>query len=153
MDVTLPSDREILITKELDAPRERVFTAWTSPEHVPRWMLGPPGWTMPLCENDLRPGGSWRFGWRNAEGADMVMQGRYEDVAPPERIVSRSSWGPEWAETRETMTFSEHNGRTTVAQRNAYPSREARDAALGTGMTDGMAMSYARLAEHLGTMA
>jgi uncharacterized protein YndB with AHSA1/START domain len=153
MDVTLPSDHEILITSELDAPRERVFAAWTAPEHLPRWMLGPPGWTMPLCENDLRAGGTWRFGWRQEDGLEMVMQGHYEEVAAPERIVSRSSWGPEWPETRETLTFTERDGRTTVAKRIAYPSREARDAALGTGMTEGMRLSYGRLAELLGRMA
>src|SRR5262245_8343006 len=92
---TMPSELEILITRFVDAPREVVFEAWTNPKHVPQWLLGPEGWTMPVCEIDLRPGGKWHFVWRRPNGAEMSMTGSYREVVPPERLVSTESWGPE----------------------------------------------------------
>src|SRR5512145_1644441 len=71
--VTTPSDREIVITRVINAPRTLVFDAWTNPVHLPHWMLGPEGWTMPICEVDLRPGGIWHFVWRRADGSEMDM--------------------------------------------------------------------------------
>src|SRR5687768_13172306 len=72
---TTPSDREVAMTRVFDAPRRLVFEAWTSPKHVPHWMLGPEGWTMPVCEIDLRPGGEWHFVWRKSNGTEMEMRG------------------------------------------------------------------------------
>jgi uncharacterized protein YndB with AHSA1/START domain len=150
---TTPSDREIAMTRVFDAPRRLVWAAWTDPEHVPHWMLGPEGWTMPVCEIDLRPGGAWHFVWRRGDGTEMEMRGTYREVVPPERVVSTESWGGDWPETLNTLTLSEEDGKTTVAQRVLYPSKEARDAALQTGMKDGVSLSFDRLAEHLATMA
>ncbi len=147
--LTTPSDREIAVTRVFEAPRRLVFDAWTRPEHVPNWMLGPDGWTMPVCEIDLRPGGAWRFVWRRADGSEMEMRGEYREVAPPERLVSTESWGGDWPETLNTLLLVEEDGRTTVKQTMLYPSREARDAALGTGMKEGVAQSYGRLDEYL----
>jgi uncharacterized protein YndB with AHSA1/START domain len=147
------SDRELVITRVFDAPRGLLFAAWTSPEHLPRWMLGPPGWTMTVCEIDLRPGGAWHFAWRGADGAEMAMRGVYREVVPPERLVSTESWGGNWPETINTMVPSEEDGKTTVTSTILYPSKEARDAALRTGMREGVSASYDRLAEHLRTMA
>ena len=79
-----------------------VFDAWTNPTHVPQWLLGPEGWTMPVCEIDLRPGGSWRYVWRKTDGTEMAMAGSYREFAPPERLVSTERWGPEWPETINT---------------------------------------------------
>ena len=79
---TTPSDLEIVATRVFEAPRELVFDAWTSPEHLPHWMLGPTGWTMPVCEIDLRPGGAWRFVWRKDDGSEMAMHGIYDEVIP-----------------------------------------------------------------------
>src|SRR5690349_21012801 len=90
--ITAPSDREIVITRTFAAPRELVFQAYTQPKHIQRWMLGPEGWTMPVCENDLRPGGTWRFVWRNDDGTEMEMRGIYREVVPPERIVNTEAW-------------------------------------------------------------
>lgn len=146
---TLPSDREIEMTRVFDAPRELVFDAWTSPEHVPRWMLGPEGWTMPVCEIDLRPGGKWRFLWRKADGTEMTMTGFYEEVARPERVVHTEKWGPEWPETTNTLVLTEAGGKTTSKSTILYPSKEARDAALKTGMKEGVDISFERLAEYL----
>src|SRR5207237_4356830 len=72
---TTPTDREIVMTRVFDAPRRLVFEAWTKPEHLPRWLLGPEGWTMPVCEADLRPGGEWHFVWRKSDGTEVGMRG------------------------------------------------------------------------------
>jgi uncharacterized protein YndB with AHSA1/START domain len=153
LTVTTPTDREIVITRAFDAPRRLVFEAYTNPEHLPHWMLGPQGWTMPVCEIDLRPGGAWHFGWRHSDGSQMEMRGIYREVTPPERLVSTESWGGDWPQTLNTLTLAEENGQTTITCRILYPSKEARDAALKTGMKEGMALSFNRLAERLGAMA
>lgn len=142
---TTPSDREFETVRVFDAPRQLVWDAWTNPEHVPHWMLGPEGWTMPICEIDLRPGGSWHFVWRKDDGAEIEMHGEYREVAPPERLVSTERWGGDWPETVNTLILSEENGKTTVTQTILYPSKEARDAATQTGMKDGIEPSFERL--------
>jgi uncharacterized protein YndB with AHSA1/START domain len=147
-----PSDREVVITRIVAAPRRVVFDAWTNPKVVPQWLLGPPGWTMPVCEIDLRPGGRWHYVWRKADGTEMPMTGRYREVVPPERVVHTESWGPEWPETVNTMVLTESGGKTTIEITILYPSKEARDAALRTGMKDGMDMGFARLDELLPRM-
>ncbi len=151
LKITTPTEREIVMTRVFDAPRRRVFDAWTKPEHVPKWMLGPEGWTMPVCEIDLRPGGAWHFVWRRSDGTEMGMRGVYREVTPPERVVSTESWGGNWPETLNTLILSEENGKTTVTNTILYPSKEARDAALKTGMKEGVAASFDRLAEVLGS--
>jgi uncharacterized protein YndB with AHSA1/START domain len=148
-DFATPSDTEIEATRVVDAPRELVFDCWTKAEHVTKWMLGPEGWTMPVCEIDLRPGGSWHFKWSRADGCEMEMQGTYEEIAPPERLVSTERWDGDWPETVNTVVFTELDGQTLVTSTMRYPSKEARDAALGTGMKDGMDMSFARLDAYL----
>jgi uncharacterized protein YndB with AHSA1/START domain len=150
---TTPSDREIVITRVVNAPRRLVFEAWTNPEHLPHWMLGPSGWAMPVCEIDLRPGGAWHFVWRAADGAEMEMRGVYREITPPERLVSTESWGGNWPETLNTLVLTEHAGKTTITCTLLYPSKEARDAALQTGMKEGMAMTFDRFNEYLQTMA
>ena len=151
--LTTPSDREIVMTRAFDAPRRLVWEAWTNPEHVPHWMLGPSGWTMPVCEIDLRPGGAWHFVWCRSDGSEMGMRGVYREITPPERLVSTESWGGDWPDTLNTLSLSEEAGKTTLTSTVLYPSKEARDAALQTGMTDGVSVSFDRLAEHLRAMA
>ena len=151
--ITLPSDREVAMTRVVDAPRELVFEAWTSPEHVPHWMLGPGDWTMPVCEIDLRTGGAWHFVWRRSDGSEMEMRGEYREVSPPERLVSTESWGGDWPETLNTVVLTESQGRTNITLTILYPSKEARDAALETGMKEGASQSFDRLAERLRNMA
>jgi len=153
LKVTTPTDREIVMTRVLDAPRQLVFDAWSNPKHVPRWMLGPEGWTMPICEIDLRPGGEWHFVWRKSDGAEMGMRGLYREIKPPDRLVSTESWGGEWPETLNTLTLTEANGKTTIVNTALYPSKEARDAALKTGMTEGVAQSFDRLEKYLMSLA
>jgi uncharacterized protein YndB with AHSA1/START domain len=149
----MPSDREIVMTRVVDAPRTLVFEAWTNPEHVPHWMLGPSGWTMPVCEIKLQPGGTWHFVWRRSDGTEMAMRGVYREITPPDRIVYTESWGGDWAETLNTLILSEEDGKTTFSVRILYPSKEARDAVLKTGMIEGASESFDRLAEYLRTMA
>src|SRR6059036_1012097 len=129
---TTPSDREIVIRRVLDAPRRLVWEAWTNAEHLPHWMLGPPGWTMPVCQIDLRPGGAWHFVWRRSDGTEMAMHGVYREIKPPERLVNTESWGGDWPETLNTLVLSEKDGKTTISQTVLYPSKEARDAAFKT---------------------
>jgi len=153
LHVTTPTDREIVMTRVVDAPRQLMFEAWTTPEHLRHWMLGPPGWTMPVCEVDLRPGGSWHFVWRKPEGAEMDMSGQYREILPPERVVHTEKWGSEWPETINTVLLAEENGKTTVTMEIQYPSKEARDAALKTGMKEGAGQSFDRMEEYLGGIA
>jgi uncharacterized protein YndB with AHSA1/START domain len=150
---TTPSDLEIVMSRVFDAPRSLVFEAHTNPEHLPHWMTGPEGWSMPVCEIDLRPGGSWRFVWRQSDGSEMEMQGAYREVDPPERLISTESWGGDWPETLNTLVLTEEDGKTRITQTILYPSKEARDAALGTGMKDGVSMSFDRLADYLRSLA
>lgn len=146
---TTPSDREIVLRRAVDAPRRLVWEASTSPKHVPHWVLGPDGWTMPVCEIDLHPGGKWHFVWCGSDGTEMAMRGVYRDVVAPERLVSTESWGGDWPETLNTLSLTEKNGRTTVVSTVLWPSKKAREAALGTGMTDGWSQSYDRLDQYL----
>jgi uncharacterized protein YndB with AHSA1/START domain len=140
-----PTDREVRLIRVVDAPRRIVFDAWTNPQHVPHWMTGPEGWTMPVCQIDLRPGGSWHFVWRKADGSEMAITGTYREVVPPERLVSTERWGPEWPETVNTLILTESAGQTTITLTITYPSKQARDEALKTGMKEGMDQSYANL--------
>jgi uncharacterized protein YndB with AHSA1/START domain len=144
-----PSDREIVITRVFEAPRRLLFDAWTNCKHLPHWLLGPSGWTMPGCEIDLRPGGAWRFMWRKADGTEMTMHGVYREITPPDRLVSTESWGGDWPDTVNTVTFTESDGQTTVTNQMLYPSKEARDAALETGMRRGVNASFDRLAAYI----
>ena len=144
---TTPSDREVLITRVIDAQRTLVWEAYTSPEHVPEWM-GPRGSSMPVCEIDLRPGGGYRFVART-EGFEMTITGVYQEVVPPERLVSTDSWGGDWPETINTLVLTEEDGKTKISLTILYPSKEARDAALQTGMTEGLSQGFDRLEERL----
>lgn len=149
---TTPSDRELVATRVVDAPRQLAWEMWTNPKHVPHWMTGPDGWTMPVCEIDLRPGGEWHFVWRDATGTDMEMRGIYCEIAPPERLLSTESWGGDWPETINTLVFTERDGQTTMTCTVLYASKGARERALGTGMKDGWSKSYDRMDDYLRTI-
>jgi uncharacterized protein YndB with AHSA1/START domain len=152
LSVRKPSDREVEITRVFDAPKELVFDAFTKPDLIKRWLLGPPGWTMPVCRVDPKVGGKFRYGWRNAnDGREMGMNGVFRELTPPDRIVHTEIFDEDWTggETVVTTLFKEKSGKTTVAMTVLYGSEKARDAALGTGMTRGVEDSYARLDEML----
>ena len=150
---TTPSDRELVATRVVDAPRALVWEVHTSPEHLPKWLLGPDGWSMPVCEIDLRPGGEWHFVWRGPDDQEFGMRGVYHEVEPPERLVNTEDWGGDWPEALTTMVLTEDGGRTMITTTVVYPSREARDRAIGTGMKDGWSTSYDRLDDYLGAIA
>ena len=150
--VTTPSDREITFARVFDAPRDLVFDAWTKPELIKRWLLGPPGWTMPVCEVDLKVGGKFRYVWRNADdGREMGLSGAFREIVRPERIVHTELFDEDWTggETVVTNVLTEKAGKTTSTMTVLYATREARDVARGTGMEQGIAQSYDRLAEYL----
>ena len=150
--VTTPSDREILMTRVFGAPRQLVFDAFTKPDLVRRWLLGPDGWTMPVCEIDLRVGGRYRYVWRNEKsGKEMATGGVFRDVAAPARLVNTEKFEDPWypGEAIVTTTFEEERGRTTVRQSMLLESREIRDGILKSGMESGVERSYERLEEEL----
>lgn len=148
-----PSDTEITITRTVKAPRRLVYQAYTVPKHIQQWLLGPAGWTMPVCEFDARAGGQWRYVWRKADGVEMAMSGTVREIVPDQKIVTTERWGPEWPETLNAVVFTESAGHTTITATITYPSKDARDAALKTGMKDGASTSYDRLEALLATMA
>lgn len=155
LKLTTRGDREIVMTRVFDAPRSLVFEAFTKPELVKRWLLGPDGWSMPVCEIDLRVGGSYRYVWhRDRDGTEMGMGGVYREIVAPERIVSTEKFDKAWypGEAVGTVVLVERGGTTTVTQTVLYQSREAREAVLKSGMESGVAMSYDRLAELLATL-
>jgi uncharacterized protein YndB with AHSA1/START domain len=151
LKLTTPTDRDAVITRVVDAPRGMVFDAYTKPELLRRWMLGPPGWTMPVCEIDLRVGGTYRYEWRSAEGETMGMGGRFTEVVRPSRLAATQVFDQDWTsgETIVSTDIVEKNGKSSITTTIRFASREARDAALQTGMTTGMEAGFERLEELL----
>lgn len=147
LTVTVTSDREVEISRAFDAPRDLVFDCHTKAALVRRWLTGPPGWTLPVCDIDLKVGGRYRYVWRSPEGTDMGMGGVFREIARPERLVTTELFDEDWTggETLVTTRFDESNGVTTVTMTVLYASREAREGALATGMAEGMEMSYRNL--------
>ncbi len=154
LQVTLPSEREVRVVRTFKAPRELVYRAHTTPALVQRWMLGPPGWTMPVCEMDVRPGGSYRWRWKSDEdGKEFGFFGTFREVDPPAKIVHAEHFDPgdvggampSDEPALITTELTESGGVTTMTVTMRFSSKEARDAAVSTGMTDGMEMGYARL--------
>lgn len=147
LTVDMVSDREVLIRREFNAPRRLVFDAHTKPDLVRQWLTGPPGWTMPVCQIDLRVGGRYRYEWQSTGGERMGMGGTFREIAAPSRIVSAELFDVDWTggETINTQVFTERAGSTVMSLTVRYASLAARDAALKTGMTRGMEMSYASL--------
>jgi len=151
--ITTPNDREVVRTRVFDAPRGMVFDALTKPELLRKWLLGPPGWTMPVCEVDLRVGGKYRYVWQNAEGRSMGMGGTFQEITRPSRIVATEAYEEYWTggETLVTTELVETRSKTTLSTTVRYASRDARDAAIKMGATKGLEASYNRLDELLTT--
>jgi uncharacterized protein YndB with AHSA1/START domain len=146
--VTTPSDREIRLTRLFDAPRDLVFEAMSKPEHVKEWWgrLGD-GYSVPVCEIDLRPGGKWRFVNRTPHG-EVAFYGVYREIAPPDRIVFTEIF-EQFPDTESVVTavFTDEGGKTRLTATVLYPSLDVRDTVLNTGMAGGAAISYDRLEE------
>ena len=142
--VTLPTDEQILITRDFDAPRHLVFEAWTTPELVKRWWNAKRG-EMTVAEIDLRVGGKWRYAMVTEDGYEVAFHGEYQEIAPNERIVSTETYegvpegvSEEDATTVNTATFTEADGRTTVTILVQAPSKTSRDAIVESGMEAGL---------------
>src|SRR5438477_10052042 len=139
-------DHEIADTREFDAPRSMVFDAYTKPELLKRWLLGPDGWSLIVCDVDLRVGGKYRWVWEKAR-QQMGMGGVYREIVKGERIVATERFDEAWypGEGLSTITFTERGGKTLLTTTLRYESKEARDMVLKSGMEHGMKASYARL--------
>jgi uncharacterized protein YndB with AHSA1/START domain len=151
LQVRTPSDLEIIITRAFDAPRAQVFECFTKPAFLKRWLLGPPGWSMPVCEVDLRIGGGYRYAWRSEGGETMGLTGIFRDVVPNERLVSTEVFDgvPAGGESLVELSFAETNGKTIATYLLTFASPQARDGAIASGMADGMEMGFQRLDEVL----
>ena len=147
LELTTPSDREIVMTRVFDAPRRLVYDAVTKPELVRRWLGVFNGHTMSVCEIDLRVGGKYRYVWSTPNAPDMGMGGVFKEIVPQERIVSTEKFDQPWypGEAVDTMVLTEKGGRTTMVTTVLYESKEARDGVLKSGMDKGVAASYETL--------
>ena len=147
LKLTTRGDREIVMARAFDAPRKLVFDAFTKPALVKQWLLGPDGWSMPVCEVDLKVGGKYRYVWRNEDGREMGMGGTYREIVRPERIVHTELFDEAWyaGESINTWTLTEKGDDTTLAVTMRYETRETRDGVLESGMESGVATSYDRL--------
>ena len=152
LQVTARSEREIVITREFDAPRRMVFDAMTKPELLKRWLGVFGGWELAVCEIDLRVGGTYRWVWRqSSDRTEMGVRGTYREIVAPERIVCTELFDDAWypGEGLLTTTLTDQDGKTTLTLTILYASREARDGVLKSPMERGLAMSYNNLADLL----
>jgi uncharacterized protein YndB with AHSA1/START domain len=151
-DITLPNDTDIVVKRSFKAPRAMVWRAYTEPALVQRWMLGYPGWTMPICEMDVRVGGKFRWGWKSDEnGKQFGFYGEFSEVNAPTRLANTEYFdagdigGDMGSGAEISNDFAEHDGVTTQTILIRYKSKAEREAAMSTGMTDGMEASYKSL--------
>lgn len=151
--VTLQGESEVKVVRSFRAPRTMVYRAYTEPQLLKRWLLGPPGWSMPVCEMDVRVGGNYRWGWQSEDGTQAFgFSGTFLEVEPGAKLVHTEAYDPgtigdsyPGEPAIVTITLSEEGGVTTVTSLMDFRSKEARDGAMSTGMTDGMEQSYQRL--------
>ncbi len=151
LNVTTPTDREIVMTRVFDAPRELVFEAHTSCEHMSRWW-GPRKYETVFCEIDFRVGGTWRIVHSGPDGEIPGFHGEYLEIERPERFTWTFNWEGAGEGGPETFEFEEHDGKTTLTSRSVFPTAAERDAVLESGMVDGAEQTYDRLEEHLAVM-
>lgn len=147
MKLQTQGDQEIVITRTFDAPRRLVWDANTKPELLKRWLFGPDGWALTVCDMDLRVGGKYRWVWTHEDGRSMGMGGVYREIVPPEKLVHTELFDEDWTggEALSSMVLTEQGGKTLMTQTIRYASKAARAAVLQTPMEQGMAMGYDRL--------
>ena len=152
--VDLPSDTEVRVRRDFKAPRTLVWQAHTDPKLLKRWLVGYPDWSMPVCEMDVRLGGTYRWRWRqDADGAEFGFFGTFIEVSEPARLTYDQFYDPDgFTSAMQTDnrcvisgSFDEANGVTTLTTVMDFGTKEARDAAVSTGMTDGMEVNYQAL--------
>lgn len=151
LKLSLVSETEAVVERKFSAPVDLVYRAHVEPELIQKWMLGPPGWTMPVCINEARPGGKIRYEWANGEGAGFYLTGEYVELVPNERIVhvERMHLPDPTPDNRVVTTFKKDGTGTLLVMSMTVASAETLKAMLATGMTDGMEISYARFEEQV----
>jgi uncharacterized protein YndB with AHSA1/START domain len=151
MTLKAEGDRHVVVVRRFAAPPELVYRAHVEPELIRKWLLGPEGWTMPVCVNDPRPGGTFRFEWSNGKGAGFSITGEYVELVPPGRIVHIERMhlpDPTPDNHIETRFEADGNG-TLMTMRMTLPDEKTRATMLATGMEHGMEASYVRLENFL----
>jgi len=155
---TTPSDREFVMERLFDAPRELVWQAWTKPEHLTHWW-GPKGWTLPVCKVDFRPGGIWHYCMRGPGGEESWGKAIYREIVEPERIVYLDTFADEAGNPIEgapemliTVTFTEQGSRTKLSTHTLFTSAADLESVLAMGMVEGVTQTWDRLEEHLASL-
>jgi uncharacterized protein YndB with AHSA1/START domain len=156
LKVSTPTDREIVLTRAFDAPRQLVWNALTKPELLKRWLFGPEGWAMTVCDDDVRVGGAFHYAWSGPGGEAMSLRGVYREVVPRERLVRTESFefgcDTQAGEQLARLVLTEEADKTYLTLTVLYPSREARDGTLASGMEHGVGAGYDRLDAILAAM-
>ena len=144
LQITTPSDREVAMTRTFDAPRRLVFDAFTKPELIKRWLGVRAGWTMPVCEVDLRVGGTYRYVWRGPKGNDMGMGGVFREIVAPERIVATEKFDDSWyaGEAVDTTVFVEQGGQEPGLVATGLPKRRGQGVILAQALGKGQQRSH-----------
>jgi uncharacterized protein YndB with AHSA1/START domain len=154
IEVSQPSDREVRVVRTFNAPRQLVWDAHTKPELMQKWCYGYPGWRLPICDMDVREGGTYRWRWRSDEdGKEFGFYGTFSEVKAPSKLAHDQYYDPGdmgfgmpvGDPCLITLELSEDNGVTTLVNTLKFASQQARDEAVATGMTDGMEVGYARI--------
>ena len=154
IEVTQPSDRQVQVVRTFKAPRQLVWDAHTKPELMQKWCYGYDGWTLPICEMDVREGGKYRWRWRSdKDGSEFGFFGTFSEVTAPSKLAHDQYFDPGDVDYTTpvgdpcliTLELNEAGGVTTLTNTMTFVSKEARDQALATGMTDGMEVGYIRI--------
>ena len=151
MKLETQGDKYIVVTRHFAAPPDEIYRAHTDPQLLQQWLLGPDGWTMPVCQVDVRPGGKIRYEWANGKGGGFSLTGEFIEVDPPRRIVhvERIHLPDPTPDNRVETTFVADGAGTLMTMRMTLPDTETRKAMLSTGMEHGMEASYTRLESYL----
>ena len=147
MSLRTEGDRHVVVTRRFAAPPEAVYRAHTETKLIQKWLLGPDGWTMPVCINEARPGGKIRYEWTNGRGGGFYLTGEYLELEPYSRIVhvERMHLPNATPDNRVETRFDPDGGGTLMTLRMTLPDAQTRAAMLATGMEHGMEASYVRL--------
>jgi len=150
LQLSTPDDRQIMMRREFDAPRELVFEALTTPDLLKQWFAGPPGWTLAVCEFEARKGGKYRYVWRGSMG-EMGMGGVVTDIKSPELIAATEKFDSPWypGDASSTIVLTEQGAKTLLTLTVTYATKEARDLVLMSPMETGVAAAYDRLEQFL----
>lgn len=152
LKIATPNDREIVMTRAFHASRDLVFDCFTRPERLKRWLNGPDGWQLVVCDQDFRVGGAYRWLWHGPGGMKMVLRGVHHEIVRPERIVRTELFDNQPDEVIGTLILTDEGDETTVTLKFVYESREARDRAIKSGVEKGVATNLDRLSEFLALM-